>query len=66
MVSIAGVFSYSDTDDIVSTNHFIESTYVPYREVKNNGFFADSETALMVMKQLQKEMLAKYPIGSGK
>jgi hypothetical protein len=57
---IAPVFCYeSQSNVIVPTKG--ETTYVPYAQVRNNEFFAVSETALEALEKLKSEMLSAYP-----
>lgn len=66
----APVFCYDDMENIVSDNfyikHSVPSTFVPYREVKGNEIFAASEGSRQIMENLKKEMINRYPAGSGK
>lgn len=59
---IAPVFSYEEHENVVIPVRG-ETTYVSYRDVKDNEFLAASEEALRMMEQLKGEMISLYPVG---
>lgn len=56
---LAPVFCYTELDNIVVEPGDM-GTYVPYKEVKNNEFFACTEEGLQVLQSLKKELLIMY------
>ncbi|MBO5056193.1 MAG: hypothetical protein J6C64_07560 [Lachnospiraceae bacterium] len=56
---IAPVFCYEDRDNVIVPVGE-ESTYVPYRDVKNNEFFAETEKALLAWEELKEKMISAY------
>ena len=57
---IAPVFCYEERQNVI-TPISGGTTYVPYKDVKDNEFFAASEEALQVMLELKNRMLSLYP-----
>lgn len=56
---IAPVFCYEDRDNVIVPAGE-ESTYVPYRDVKNNEFFAETGAALQAWEELKGKMISAY------
>lgn len=57
---IAPVFSYREHDNLIADMAW-GSTYVPYDQVRENEFFAVSQTALDAFAELKRKVLEKYP-----
>lgn len=57
---IAPVFCYEDRQNTVMPVTD-DSTYVLYRDVRDNEFFGVTETAIQMMEELKKQMLQLYP-----
>ena len=57
---IASVFCYEDRQNTVMPVTG-DSTYVLYRDVRDNEFFGVTETAIQMMEELKKQMLQLYP-----
>ena len=57
---IAPMFSYEEHQNVVMPVSD-GSTYVAYKDVKDNEFFATSEEALQIMEGLKRQMLSLYP-----
>lgn len=58
---ISPIFCYDDIPNVI-VNPLGESTYVPYKQVMNNEFFATTETSLKVWYNLKQEILNAFPI----
>lgn len=58
---ITPVFCYENQSNIIVSPGG-DTTYVPYTKVRNNEFFAETETALDAWEKLKSEMLLAYPI----
>lgn len=58
---IAPVFCYEDQSNIIAPTCG-SSTYVPYRQVENNEFFAESEAALIAWENFKAKMLSAFPV----
>lgn len=54
------IFCYEELERVVAAVSG-ESTYVPYREVFENEFFACTDTAMDELLQLKADMMEKYP-----
>lgn len=55
------VFCYKDKEEkAVKYDPKNEHTYVPYREVKGNEFFCDSENGYKAWRELKERMLREY------
>lgn len=54
------IFCYEELERVVAAVSG-ESTYVPYREVCENEFFACTDTAMDELLQLKADMMEKYP-----
>ena len=59
---IAPVFCYEERQNVIMPISG-DTTYVSYKDVKDNEFFMTSEEALSKVKELKKQMLALYPRG---
>jgi len=59
---IAPVFSYEEHPCVIMPVSG-GSTYVDYRDVKDNEFFMVSEAGLQAMKELKDRLLQMYPAG---
>lgn len=59
---VAPVFGYDEYQNVIVAPGGT-STYVPYKAVKENEFFAASEEALAELEALKEEMLALFPAG---
>jgi len=57
---ISPVFCYDDIPNVIVTP-LGESTYVPYKQVMNNEFFATTEESLKIWHDLKQGMLNTYP-----
>lgn len=57
---ITPIFAYDDVENLVVPVGE-ESTYVPYRKVKENEFFSTSEEGMDAWGNLKRKMLEKYP-----
>lgn len=57
---IAPMFSYEEHQNVVMPVSD-GSTYVAYKDVKDNEFFATTEEALQTMERLKSQMLSLYP-----
>ena len=57
---ITPVFSYENHENRIVDTIGVH-TYVPYRQVKNNEFFAASQTALDALETLKGRLLELYP-----
>lgn len=57
---ITPIFCYEDRQNTVMPVTD-DSTYVLYRDVRDNEFFAVTETAIQMMEELKKQMLQLYP-----
>ena len=57
---ITPVFSYSEHENIILEVDD-RSTYVPYKEVKENEFFAVTEETMEMMLGLKEKMMKLYP-----
>ena len=58
------LFCYDDIPNVFSGNYLKPgSSYVPYKEVKDNEFFGDSEETLNALVSYKKEVLAMYSQG---
>lgn len=58
---ISPIFCYDDIPNVIVTP-LGESTYVPYKQVMSNEFFATTEASLKVWCDLKQRMLIDYPI----
>lgn len=58
---ITPVFCYENQSNLVVEPEG-ETTYVPYMQVKDNEFFAESEVALEAWNNLKSDMLALFPV----
>lgn len=57
---IAPVFSYKEHENIIwEVDEY--STYVPYKEVRENEFFAVTDKTMDMMLNLKEKMIALYP-----
>lgn len=56
---VAPVFCYSELDNVIVEPGDM-GTYVPYKEVRNNEFFACTEVGLQVLQSLKQELLIMY------
>lgn len=56
---IAPVFCYEDRDNVIVPTGK-ETTYVSYKDVRNNEFFAETEEALQVWEELKEKMISAY------
>lgn len=56
---IAPVFCYEDRDNVIIPVGE-ESTYVSYKDVRNNEFFAETEEALQAWEELKEKMISAY------
>lgn len=59
---ITPVFCYEERQNVVLPTSG-DTTYVPYKDVRNNEFFATSEEAMQKIVQMKKQMLSLYPRG---
>lgn len=59
---IVPVFCYEERQNVIMPISG-DSTYVSYKDVKDNEFFMTSEEALRKVEELKKQMLALYPRG---
>ena len=58
---LAAVFCYDEiNNDIVEP--YLDGTYVPYRDVANNEFFATSLNGINAILKVKNEQLSNYPI----
>lgn len=58
---ITPVFGYKDKEEkAVKYNPENEHTYVPYRELKDNEFFCDSENGYKAWRELKEKMMQEY------
>lgn len=59
--AVTPVFCYKDREEkAVKYDPKNDHTYVPYREVKGNEFFCDSENGFKAWRELKKKMLREY------
>lgn len=58
---ITPMFCYADISNIVIPTAG-DTTYVPYSQVRNNEFFAESEQGLDAWYNLKNKMISSYPI----
>lgn len=56
---IAPIFSYRTHDNQIAETNGV-STYVPYREISGNEFFAETQAGLDAFLSLKEDMLARY------
>lgn len=59
---ISPVFCYEERQNVIMPVTG-DTTYVSYKDVKNNEFFVTSEKALEMMEELKSKMLSLYPRG---
>lgn len=57
---IAPVFCYEEHQNVIMPISG-DTTYVSYKDVKDNEFFMTSEKAMRKVEELKKQMLALYP-----
>lgn len=57
---ITPVFCYEERQNVIAPVTG-DTTYVPYKDVKDNEFFATSEEALQIIETLKSQMLSFYP-----
>ena len=60
---IAPMFCYEEQFNVIAPTRGI-STYVPYSQVMDNEFFAESEEALNAWIKLKKDMISYYHVSS--
>lgn len=58
--SITPVFCYEERQNVIIPVTG-DTTFVPYKDVKNNEFFVTSEKALEMLEELKSRMLSLYP-----
>ena len=58
---ITTIFAYQDRECVVSTTHYDDSTYVDYKDVKNNEFFIDTEESMKKIIDFKHSLLEQYP-----
>lgn len=56
---IAPIFCYEDRDNVIVPTGK-ETTYVSYKDVRNNEFFAETEEALQAWEELKEKMISAY------
>lgn len=61
---ISPLFCYSDDFSRVVISVVDVLTYVPYKELQENEFFATTEETMQTIYALKEEMLSMYPVGS--
>lgn len=57
---ISPVFCYEERQNVILPTSG-NTTYVPYKDVKDNEFFATTEEGLQMMLELKNRMLSLYP-----
>ena len=60
--TICPVFCYEERQNAIIPV-LGDTTFVPYKDVKNNEFFVTSEKVLEMMEELKSKMLSLYPRG---
>lgn len=58
--SITPVFCYEERQNVIMPITG-DTSFVPYKEVRNNEFFVTSEKALKMLEELKRSMLSLYP-----
>lgn len=61
-ILISPVFCYEECQNVI-VPVIGDTTFVPYKDVKNNEFFVTSEKVLEMMEELKSKMLSLYPRG---
>ena len=67
-LSVPYIYCYEDIENktVAQAGDIGTSTYVKYSLVKDNEFFGMNEKVLRELEDLKKDILAEYPIGSGR
>lgn len=61
--SIDPVFCYEERQNVIAPTIDDDTTFVFYKDVRNNEFFVTSEKVLKMMEELKSKMLSLYPRG---